>query len=90
VGHVTEQSAQQGKEHGVQQDSADIVITRNRIGVITVVAAAERDEAWAVFDDGFEVADLREGAESIGRLWAKLTDEPLPARYDFRMRPGTS
>ncbi|MET7575465.1 DUF5107 domain-containing protein [Streptomyces sp. NPDC005492] len=52
-----------------------------------LLAEGRRDDAWAVFDDGFEVADLREGAESIGRLWARLTDEPLPARYDFRMRP---
>ncbi|GGQ80904.1 hypothetical protein GCM10010216_48420 [Streptomyces flaveolus] len=44
-------------------------------------------EARAVYDEDFEVADLREGDESIGRLWARLTDEPLPARYDFRMRP---
>ncbi|MFJ9819239.1 DUF5107 domain-containing protein [Streptomyces sp. NPDC101151] len=45
--------------------------------------------ARAVFDAGFEVADLREGTEVIGRLWARLTDDPLPARYDFRMRPET-
>lgn len=55
-----------------------------------LLAEGRRDDAWAVFADGFEVADLREGAESIGRLWARLTDEPLPARYDFRMRPVTS
>ncbi|MEV6503237.1 DUF5107 domain-containing protein [Streptomyces prunicolor] len=54
-----------------------------------LLAEGRRDDAWAVFADGFEVADLREGAESIGRLWARLTDEPLPARYDFRMRPDT-
>lgn len=47
-------------------------------------------EARAVFDDGFEVADLREGAESIGELWGRIADEPLPARYDFRMRPPQS
>ncbi|MFJ9241351.1 DUF5107 domain-containing protein [Streptomyces sp. NPDC101776] len=52
-----------------------------------LLAEGRRDDAWAVFADGFEVADLREGAESIGRLWARLTDEPLPIRYDFRMRP---
>ncbi|MGV9631284.1 DUF5107 domain-containing protein [Streptomyces sp. NPDC003487] len=45
-------------------------------------------EARAVFDAGFEVADLREGDEVIGRLWARLSDEPLPDRYDFRMRPS--
>ncbi|MER7921630.1 DUF5107 domain-containing protein [Streptomyces sp. NPDC096057] len=54
-----------------------------------LLAEGRRDDAWAVFDEGFEVADLREGAESIGRLWSRLTDEPLPARYDFRMRPDT-
>ncbi|WP_328827595.1 MULTISPECIES: DUF5107 domain-containing protein [unclassified Streptomyces] len=54
-----------------------------------LLAEGRRDDAWAVFAEGFEVADLREGAESIGRLWSRLTDEPLPARYDFRMRPDT-
>nr|WP_239108953.1 DUF5107 domain-containing protein [Streptomyces coelicoflavus] len=52
-----------------------------------LAAEGRREEARAVFDDGFEVADLREGAESIGLLWARLDDAPLPARYDFRMRP---
>ncbi|WP_416960449.1 DUF5107 domain-containing protein [Streptomyces sp. Agncl-13] len=54
-----------------------------------LLAEGRRDDAWAIFADGFEVADLREGAESIGRLWSRLTDEPLPTRYDFRMRPET-
>ncbi|MFE1880536.1 DUF5107 domain-containing protein [Streptomyces diastatochromogenes] len=54
-----------------------------------LLAEGRRADARAVFDAGFEVADLREGAEVIGRLWARLTDEPLPARYDFRMRPDT-
>lgn len=54
-----------------------------------LLAEGRRDDAWAVFGDGFEVADLREGAESIGRLWSRLTGEPLPTRYDFRMRPDT-
>ncbi|MDN3021922.1 DUF5107 domain-containing protein [Streptomyces sp. S.PB5] len=49
-------------------------------------AEGRRDEARAVFEEGFEVADLREGAEAVGRLWARVSDEPLPARYDFRMR----
>ncbi|MGW3209881.1 DUF5107 domain-containing protein [Streptomyces sp. NPDC001135] len=48
------------------------------------------EDARAVFDAGFEVADLREAEETIGRLWARLTDEPLPARHDFRMRPETA
>jgi hypothetical protein len=49
-------------------------------------AEGRRDEARAVFEEGFEVADLREGAEAVGRLWERVSDEPLPARYDFRMR----
>ncbi|MER7185493.1 DUF5107 domain-containing protein [Streptomyces hyaluromycini] len=52
-----------------------------------LLAEGRRTAARAVFDAGFEVADLREGSEVIGRLWARLGDEPLPARYDFRMRP---
>ncbi|NUR04115.1 MAG: DUF5107 domain-containing protein [Streptomyces sp.] len=52
-----------------------------------LLAEVRREEALDVFRAGFEVADLREGAEAIGRLWSRLTDEPLPAHYDFRMRP---
>ncbi|MBT3153235.1 DUF5107 domain-containing protein [Streptomyces sp. CHD11] len=58
-----------------------------------LLAEGRREEARAVFDAGFEVADLREGDEVIGRLWSTLTGEapagpePLPERYDFRMRP---
>lgn len=50
---------------------------------------AEGDLAGArsLFDAGFEVADLREGAEILGEVWARITDEPLPGRYDYRMRP---
>ncbi|GAA2770808.1 DUF5107 domain-containing protein [Streptomyces rameus] len=54
-----------------------------------LLAEGRRTEARAVFDAGFEVADLREGSDDIGRAWARLTDEPLPGRYDFRMRPDT-
>ncbi|MDI3407035.1 DUF5107 domain-containing protein [Streptomyces cavernicola] len=43
--------------------------------------------ARGVFDVGFEVAELREGAEVLGEVWVRVTDAPLPARYDFRMRP---
>lgn len=52
-----------------------------------LLAEGRSEAARAVFDDGFEVADLREGAETVGRLWARLSDAPLPDRYDFRMRP---
>ncbi|MER8010143.1 DUF5107 domain-containing protein [Streptomyces sp. NPDC094149] len=52
-----------------------------------LLAEGGPEEARDIFRAGFEVADLREGAETIGRLWARLSDEPLPAHYDFRMRP---
>ncbi|MGW4911604.1 DUF5107 domain-containing protein [Streptomyces sp. NPDC004270] len=52
-----------------------------------LLAEGHREAARAVFEDGFEVADLREGDDAVGRLWARLGDEPLPGRYDFRMRP---
>ncbi|MEV5608733.1 DUF5107 domain-containing protein [Streptomyces sp. NPDC052225] len=55
-----------------------------------LVAEGESAAARAVFDEGFEVADLREGAEVIGEMWDRVAPgEPLPARYDFRMRPGS-
>ena len=52
-----------------------------------LLAEGRREEALDVFRAGFEVADLREGADTVSHLWARLTDEPLPAHYDFRMRP---
>ncbi|MEU1292722.1 MULTISPECIES: DUF5107 domain-containing protein [unclassified Streptomyces] len=52
-----------------------------------LLAEGRRAEARAVFDAGFEVADLREGAETLGLVWSSLDDGPLPSRYDFRMRP---
>lgn len=51
-----------------------------------LLAEGRPGEARAVFDAGFEVADLREGAEELGELWSRITDEPLPAAYEFRMR----
>ncbi|MFI8519662.1 DUF5107 domain-containing protein [Streptomyces sp. NPDC085481] len=52
-----------------------------------LLAEGRGGEARAVFDAGFEVADLREGAEVLGEVWARITDEPLPDAYEFRMRP---
>lgn len=52
---------------------------------------AEGDVAGAreIFEEGFEVADLREGAEVLGETWQRVAPgEPVPARYAFRMRPG--
>ncbi|MFG3489826.1 DUF5107 domain-containing protein [Streptomyces sp. NPDC047972] len=53
-----------------------------------LLAEGRPDGARALFDAGFEVADLREGAEVLGELWARVTDEPLPDSYEFRMRPS--
>ncbi|MEW2295418.1 DUF5107 domain-containing protein [Streptomyces sp. NPDC006743] len=53
-----------------------------------LLAEGDRDRARAVFEDGFEVADLREGDERIGRLWERVAGGPPPRRYDFRMRPA--
>ncbi|MFF3492790.1 DUF5107 domain-containing protein [Streptomyces sp. NPDC002795] len=55
-------------------------------------AEGELSAACAIFDEGFEVADLREGAETLGEVWAKVAapGDPLPPRYEFRMRPGLS
>lgn len=54
-----------------------------------LIAEGDRTAARAVFDEGFEVADLREGAEILEEVWTALTDEALPHRYDYRMRPRT-
>ncbi|WP_282704872.1 DUF5107 domain-containing protein [Streptantibioticus silvisoli] len=72
-----------------------------------LLARGDAAGARAVFDAGFEVADLREGEEALEETWyavaerllagaGPVTDEvrararaehPLPAAYDFRMRP---
>ncbi|MFI5806857.1 DUF5107 domain-containing protein [Streptomyces sp. NPDC051561] len=49
-----------------------------------LVAEGDRQAARALFDEGFEVADLREGATVLSDIWAELTDEPVPEAYDFR------
>ncbi|MET7512139.1 DUF5107 domain-containing protein [Streptomyces sp. NPDC005480] len=57
-----------------------------------LIAEGDKEAARAVFDEGFEVADLREGSEVIAELWARLAapGERLPAQYDFSMRPRES
>ncbi|MFF1392676.1 DUF5107 domain-containing protein [Streptomyces sp. NPDC058287] len=57
-----------------------------------LVAEGDKEAARAVFDEGFEVADLREGSETIAELWAHLAapGERLPDQYDFSMRPRES
>ncbi|MBW5486127.1 DUF5107 domain-containing protein, partial [Streptomyces bambusae] len=52
--------------------------------------AAEGHTAAArrLFEEGFEVPDLREGDEVLSDTWYRLTARPLPDPYDFRMRPA--
>ncbi|MEU9859704.1 DUF5107 domain-containing protein [Streptomyces sp. NPDC047971] len=52
-----------------------------------LLAEGRKAEARAVFDAGFEVPDLREGAEILGDVWSAVSDEPVPDVYEFRMRP---
>ncbi|MFD9907013.1 DUF5107 domain-containing protein [Streptomyces sp. NPDC059063] len=54
-----------------------------------LLAEGDTAGARAVFDEGFEVADLREADEVLEEVWALVTGgtEPLPRAYDFRMRP---
>ncbi|MFF9898365.1 DUF5107 domain-containing protein [Streptomyces longispororuber] len=55
-----------------------------------LLAEGDGPGARRVFEDGFEVADLREGDETLSEVWAAAAPgEPLPSRYDFRMRPPT-
>ncbi|WP_049574275.1 DUF5107 domain-containing protein [Streptomyces sp. SBT349] len=53
-----------------------------------LLALGDKEAARAVFDAGFEVADLREGDETLSDTWGRLTDDPLPEAYEFRMRPA--
>lgn len=52
------------------------------------IAEGDTDGARALFEEGFEVDDLREGDEILNDTWAALSDEPIPDRYEFRMRPA--
>ncbi|MBC9713366.1 DUF5107 domain-containing protein [Streptomyces sp. TRM66268-LWL] len=64
--------------------------TRGRFRLLEarlLLAEGDKEAARRIFEEGFEVADLSEGSELIAELWAAVSDEPVPARYDFRMRP---
>jgi hypothetical protein len=55
--------------------------------VRALLADGQADAARTLLEAGIEVSDLREG-ETLGALWRTLFgDQPLPYRYDFRMRP---
>lgn len=56
------------------------------------VALGRLDEAGAILEAGLVVPDIREGAATFTEVWkayeaARGTHRPLPAHYDFRMRP---
>ncbi|MER6912000.1 DUF5107 domain-containing protein [Streptomyces sp. NPDC000594] len=50
-----------------------------------LLAEGHPERARAVFEEGFEVPDLREGgARELVEVWSALTDDPLPEAYDYR------
>jgi tetratricopeptide (TPR) repeat protein len=56
------------------------------------IALGRLDEAGAILGSHLVVPDIREGAATFTEVWhayqvARGTTEPLPAEYDFRMRP---
>lgn len=53
-----------------------------------LLAQGDTKGARQMFDRGFEVDDLREGDETLNDTWSALTSDPLPDRYEFRMRPA--
>ncbi|SDZ26898.1 protein of unknown function [Amycolatopsis xylanica] len=50
-----------------------------------LLALGDRAGALAIFEDGFEIPNIREGETSLSDTWAALTEATLPSRYDFRM-----
>ncbi len=70
-------------------------VRQGRYGLIlaqALVATGRLDEAGKILDSHLVVADLREGQLPIAEVWKSYqeqrgTAEPLPAEYDFRMRP---
>lgn len=56
--------------------------------VTALVGLGRAEQARALLDGRLEVNDLREGSLSFSEVWeATHPGEPLPAEYDFRMRP---
>lgn len=72
-------------------DQARLTSGRARLLRIRVLLAqGDPAAARAVFDEHFEVHDLREGETELTDAWREVqrqlgTAEPLPAHYDFRM-----
>ncbi|WP_340688262.1 DUF5107 domain-containing protein [Amycolatopsis coloradensis] len=60
-----------------------------RIALLTArtrLALGDVAGAKAVYDTGFEVANIREGETSLSDTWAAVSEEPLPEEHDFRMK----
>ncbi|NXY99038.1 DUF5107 domain-containing protein [Streptomyces sp. BR123] len=57
------------------------------LAALLLAAEGHMAAARRVFEDGFELPDLREGDEILAEVWSRITDRPLPPEYDFRMRP---
>ncbi|MFF2848956.1 DUF5107 domain-containing protein [Streptomyces sp. NPDC058001] len=55
-----------------------------------LLTEGNRESARALFDTGFEVPDLREGAKTLTETWSHLTEDPLPPHYNFTMHPPTT
>ncbi|MBE1498195.1 hypothetical protein H4696_005295 [Amycolatopsis lexingtonensis] len=53
---------------------------------LTRLALGDRAGAKAVFDAGFEIANIREGETSLSDTWKALSADPMPPEYDFRMK----
>ena len=77
--------------HGYDQDAP----RAGRFGLLLAeafVALGRLDDAAAILDSHLVVPDIREGAGTFTEVWTALetargTSRPLPAEYDFRMRP---
>ncbi|GAA4532411.1 DUF5107 domain-containing protein [Amycolatopsis samaneae] len=54
------------------------------------LAQGDPAAALTIFEEGFEIAGIREGETSLSDTWAAVSGgRPLPERYDFRMSaPG--
>ena len=58
------------------------------VAVRAALALGDRTTAGRILEEGFEVANLREGELSMSALWREaFPDRPVPARYDFEMMP---
>ncbi|WP_409495518.1 DUF5107 domain-containing protein [Amycolatopsis sp. cmx-11-12] len=77
---------------GLPEEAAELLDglpLEGRIALLTArtrLAQGDIAGAKAVYDTGFEVANIREGETSLSDTWVAVSDEPLPARYDFRMK----